>query len=138
MRLPLQEQRYLPPCFYEVKCDCPCRSRRFYLLVLRSKMRLPLQEPKVLPPCFYEVKMRLPLQEPKVLPPCFAKQNAILLQCLCLCLNVLNSTYIKECRFRIFIHFAIKYSLKALNSILNWNILTRSTCEVLSYMEWLR
>ena len=39
MRLPLQEQRYLPPCFYEVKCDCPCRSRRFYLLVLRSKMR---------------------------------------------------------------------------------------------------
>ena len=76
MRLPLQEQRYLPPCFYEVKCDCPCRSRRFYLLVLRSKMRLPLQEPKVLPPCFYEVKMRLPLQEPKVLPPCFAKQNA--------------------------------------------------------------
>jgi len=25
--------------FYEVKCDCPCRSRGIYLLVLRSKIK---------------------------------------------------------------------------------------------------
>ncbi len=70
MRLPMQEQRYLPPCFAkqnatahagaevftslfcEAKCDCPCRSRGIYLLVLRSKMRLPMQEQRYLPPCF--------------------------------------------------------------------------------------
>ena len=46
--------------FCEAKCDCPCRSRRFYLLVLRSKMRLPLQEQRYLPPCFYEVKCDCP------------------------------------------------------------------------------